>query len=962
MILFFCDLSFDKKLDIFLPSIYVNSPSSKVGYVDKKASEDVLMSLDFNKETADDHINYLLTINNELRPENIFRKFDKNPNTKKTLAELLKDAKFGFLILKYINAKIDTFLKIVSENGVPLSINLSRDKDFYNSQVYSNAYPLDLKLKFEKNENGLQYTMWFLCNDVTFYPSEKQITILLNDPAWLVFDRKLFRISDVNCNKIKPFLTKKHIDVTHKNVPVFFDTFVKDIVKKVDIEAVGFDVVSKTSFVSCALSVEHNFFKGNYQFDLLFDYDGHVFKSSQSKTRHSTIGAFAIEDITVINFKRNVSQENEMVGILKDVFNLVQLPTGLFDFDERYLGNKFDNIEFLINNKAKLHDCGFQIAKIVLNNKIISNIVNEIRVETIVISDWFDIKFSVKCGVHIFYFADLLKNIKEKNPFFELPDGTFFLIPNEWFSKYASLVCFSVPSNKTLRLPKSNFAILEDLQIEKVVFDVKKSNLVYQPSIMLKTDLRPYQQDGVHWLLNHYNNKLGACLADDMGLGKTLQTLALLVAVQEDLTNVKDNFQMDLFVQNAIRKDFLNTLIILPTSLIFNWVNETKKFAPHFRILQYIGKDRKMWHKKLDRYDVIFTSYATAAKDIAILKNYHFNYAILDESQQIKNKESLTFKALSQIRAKNKLALSGTPVENSLSDLWAQMQFINPNVLGSYHFFVDHFKNPIEKHHNQKALEELKKIVSPFILRRTKAEVLKDLPILTEQVIYCDLSELQKKWYETEKSKARNELLHSGAKQNKLHVLNVLMQLRQLSNHPKMVDSLTTISSGKFVQVISYIETLLRANQKVLIFSSFTKHLSIYEKWCKDTNIVFCKITGATSISNREVEVDKFQNSEDVKLFFISLKTGGIGLNLTKASYVLLLDPWWNPFAEQQAVSRAHRIGQENKVHAVRFISKTTIEEKIMELQNRKKMLSDSILDIDQMPIETIDNLDFLLS
>ena len=263
-----------------------------------------------------------------------------------------------------------------------------------------------------------------------------------------------------------------------------------------------------------------------------------------------------------------------------------------------------------------------------------------------------------------------------------------------------------------------------------------------------------YQIDGVKWLLKNHNLGLGVCLADDMGLGKTLQTLAALVNIQETLNAEIVGVPQDLFSIYEQKIEPLRALIVAPSSLVFNWYNEAQKFVPHFKRLQYIGNDRKLLAKKINKYDLIFTSYAVITRDIEILDKLNFRYLIIDESQQIKNRDSKVFKAISAIKTEHKLSLSGTPIENSLNDLWSQMQFINPDILGDFKFFTNYFKNPIEKQKNENRLVELKNIVNPFILRRTKEQVLDDLPQLTEQIIYCEMDEDQEKWYETEKSKA----------------------------------------------------------------------------------------------------------------------------------------------------------------------------------------------------------------
>ncbi|MFD2564199.1 DEAD/DEAH box helicase [Aquimarina rubra] len=520
--------------------------------------------------------------------------------------------------------------------------------------------------------------------------------------------------------------------------------------------------------------------------------------------------------------------------------------------------------------------------------------------------------------------------------------------------RFKKLADFGKVNDNSILVNKGNYTLLQDIVPPEELEITDTIDVAYQPCSKLKATLRPYQEEGVKWLVKHNQNQLGACLADDMGLGKTLQTIATLVFSKEQLipeTEVPKTIKLDLFSDPLEIKTYLKALIVLPSSLVFNWAQEILKFAPHLTITKYVGSDRKKIVPYLETYDIILTTYTTLSKDISILQKTTFTYLVTDESQQIKNKESKIFKAINKINAIHKISLSGTPIENSLSDLWSQMEFINPGILGSYPFFKDHFKIPIEKHQNEDRIKELKTLIDPFILRRTKEQVAKDLPELSEQIIYTEMLSAQEKTYESQKSAARNLLLGiDTVSSNKIHIINTLTKLRQLANHPKLLDTQTEEPSGKFKDVSSYLETLVKSNKKVLIFSSFVSHLNLYQEWCKSEGISFVSLTGQTKSSEREKIVHEFQENDSIPLFFISLKAGGVGLNLTKASYVVLLDPWWNPFIEKQAIARAHRIGQKNNVMVTRFITKNTIEEKILKLQEQKQHLSDEIIDINTIP------------
>jgi SNF2 family DNA or RNA helicase len=753
------------------------------------------------------------------------------------------------------------------------------------------------------------------------------------------------------------------VKIPSKLVPDYFEKFIKDIAKKVDITATGFEVITRETIHQCTLQLVHDFFKNSYFIGLLFEYDGFVFDATKPKNTHSEIDLKDLNNIQLMQFKRTDAEltYNEALldlGLSKNENNLFWLNQNTANQDA------FGTIQWAIENKEKLESLGFSLENLKIDGKKIDSNTVTIAFSNTIQNDWFDIKMTVVCDDFEFNFSELIPNIKNKNHLFALPNGNYFLIPTEWMTRYSAMAKLAKIKNGSIAVLKSNFAVFEDIPQLRQSLHVKQS-VQYQPSPLVKATLRPYQIEGVQWLLEHYNNGLGACLADDMGLGKTLQTLSTLVAVQEKLEFEKaENTQLDLFGNEIpVAKEYLKALIVLPSSLVFNWYNEARKFTPHFRRIQYVGQDRKLLSKKLAKYDLIFTSYAVVARDLSILEKYQFRYLILDESQYIKNKNSKIFKAINQLQTTHKISLSGTPIENSLDDLWSQMQFINPNILGSYAFFAEHYKFPIEKKQDENSLAELKTLVSPFILRRTKEQVLKDLPELSEQVFYCEMEPEQEKLYEEEKSKARNALLKTdGSGIDKINIINTLMRLRQLSNHPKMVDANSEMDSGKYMAVTRYLETLVQSNQKTIVFSSFVSNLEFYKKWSIENNIDFCELTGATPQKERAYQVQKFQEQEHSKLFFISLKAGGVGLNITKASYVLFLDPWWNPFAEKQGIGRAHRIGQLNKVNVIRFITKNTVEEKIIRLQENKKLLSDALLDEQHISPELEENLDFILT
>ncbi|WP_136669344.1 DEAD/DEAH box helicase [Flavobacterium sp. H122] len=952
------DLSWNEEEERFLPFLYIVDISKNPLYIYKTANEETLKSV---SKTLSKKEESLMALIHDLKKDSILKKLTKNKKIT-SLKQLKEDKTLKAILQDYLNRKLNALINITQKSEIPISINLNNRKDFYLNQVHFLDSVIKPQLHFSKNEEGINYTLSLLHKNEKTHPSECELIIINQFPCWVVINKQLIQITDIDSLKLKPFLKNKSIHIPKRMENEYFKKFINDIIKKVAIETEGFSVITKNEISGYSLKGSHDFLGKKYLLQIEFDYQGISFTSNQSKNQHSFIEFDNNETVSVIQYKRDFSKETIIEEKLISL-GLEKNRDGNFYAPDQT--DELASIEFVLEHLEALQSEGFNLENFQIDHKKIQLKKSTISLQSSEQADWFDLKMTIFCGNHQFPFSDIIPNIKNGNQWFLLPDDTYFIIPSMWMKTYGNIAQFGTKkTNGGISLPKSHYLNLNLNSVQLENETEAKQTLIYKPSPLLKATLRPYQIQGAQWLLNHYANGLGACLADDMGLGKTLQTLALLIAVQENEKNLAEpsSSEMDLFsLSQESQQEPLKTLVVVPSSLVFNWYNETKKFTPHFKCIKYIGNDRKVLAKKLTRYDVVFTSFAVLNRDISQLEKMPFRYLIVDESQQIKNRNSKIFKALNSLQAENKISLSGTPIENSLADLWSQMQFINPSILGEYAFFDQYFKKPIEKEKDESKIEELKNIINPYILRRTKNEVLKDLPELVEQVIVCEMNEEQEKHYEEEKSKARNYLLKLEESPSPIHILNVLLKLRQWSNHPRLAEKQSVFTSGKFDSVSSYLETLVKSKSKTLIFSSFVSHLELYEDWCRQNNISFCSLTGNTSSEERENSVRQFQTDNDTLFFFISLKAGGVGLNLTKASYIILLDPWWNPFAEKQAIARAHRIGQENKVNVIRFITQNTIEEKIIQLQEKKKELSESIIDESSIPENVMENLDFLL-
>ncbi|MFD1467463.1 SNF2-related protein [Hymenobacter caeli] len=402
------------------------------------------------------------------------------------------------------------------------------------------------------------------------------------------------------------------------------------------------------------------------------------------------------------------------------------------------------------------------------------------------------------------------------------------------------------------------------------------------------------------------------------------------------------------------------SLLALPTSLVYNWLNEAKKFTPGLRLLVYTGTYRTKDVGQFADYDVVLTSYGIVRLDAELLASYRFDYVILDESQAIKNPSSTTSQAVRQLRSRHRLILTGTPVENSTMDLWSQMSFINPGLLGTQAFFRKEFLKPIEQNRDEGRTRRLHALIKPFILRRHKEQVAKELPAKTEQLSYCEMTPEQAQAYEEAKSFYRNKILKNldehGAASTQFLLLQGLTRLRQMANHPHLADATYAHESGKLREVLRMVRNVVAEGHKVLVFSQFVQHLALVRAALDERQLPYAYLDGNTR--DRAGEVARFQETDALQIFLISLKAGGVGLNLTAADYVFLLDPWWNPAVEAQAVDRAHRIGQQRPVFVYKFITQHTVEEKILALQQRKLNLVSELIATDEAVIKTLTRAD----
>lgn len=776
--------------------------------------------------------------------------------------------------------------------------------------------------------------------------------LVCKGPAWMVLNGKLYGFEKyVDGKKLLPFLSKKFVVIPKNLEETYYNRFIAPLIASFDdVEANGFEInkneydpkpiLTLSELVSVHGSQAADLFdntatedksdeSGKIVFDLSFKYGKHRFQGRNRVPVSVTVERHE-KDYVFHRVTRKSDTEKNFLHTLQ------KLGLPMKDFNVAI--PKSEAFSWLNENRVNLLNLGFEVSQPQSNDKkyFVGKAVIEVEVKENI--DWFDIHARIKFGEFEIPFKELRKLILKKKVEFKLPNGEIAIIPEAWLTRYADLFALSETHGDKERpvLKKHHLNLVKELEegnLAKVHLSEKFRTLGSFSGIKsyplpegFNGELRPYQRAGYNWLrfLNEY--KLGGCLADDMGLGKTVQTLTMLLAEKE---------------ANAGP-----SLLIMPTSLIYNWEMEASKFTPALKVLNYTGTLRNKDVKRFEKYDIILTSYGITRLDSELLQKFYFNYIILDESQVIKNPSSNIAKAVRELKSRHKLVLTGTPLENTTMDLWSQMSFINPGILGTQSYFRQEFQVPIEKKGDEAKSKKLNAVIKPFVLRRHKSQVATELPAKVEYIQYSEMTPEQERKYEETKSYYRGKILDlidkEGMGNSRFMILEGLTKLRQLANHPRMIEPSYSGDSGKLEDITHMLENAMAEDHKVLVFSQFVKHLSLVQQYLKANKINYAYLDGGST--DRKEQVEKFNKDPKTKAFLISIKAGGLGLNLTEADYVFILDPWWNPAVEAQAVDRAHRIGQKRKVFTYKFITRNSVEEKILQLQQKKLKLTNDLI------------------
>ncbi|MEY3443401.1 MAG: hypothetical protein RLZZ519_1682 [Bacteroidota bacterium] len=873
----------------------------------------------------------------------------------------IEEAKFYIAISKFqatagarsAASNVDV-LKAIARNPLQLEVFYHKESGGTNLSAKSLApvllqvLPMEVKLTVVQKEPFFEVTGELWVKGKTFKLDE----VDLKFEHFILLGNTLNLVSDANTLRVMDFFRKHH----HKLLihPSKFEEFRKDILTKLEIKL---DV--NYSFVKTATPKqisEQGFDQKVEKIIYLTEEKNYVYITPVVKYGNVEIAVFSRQQIydtdangRAFKVERNNELEIQFTSVL--LRQHIEFEEQLEEHEYFYLHkSKFLDENWFIEVFEEWRNQGITILgfNALSKNKLNMN-KGKVSVQVSSDTDWFDAKVQVQFGNQNASLKQIHKSVKNKSKFVQLDDGTLGILPDEWMQKFADYFQSGEIEDESIVIPKSRFMEINELFGQEVLDAEAHNEIAFyiqkfqdfsgiQPVAVpaeFQGSLRDYQKQGLNWLnfLDEFN--FGACLADDMGLGKTIQIIALIL------------------LQRQKRKQNTN-LIVVPTSLLFNWQAEVAKFAPSIKIFTNYGGNKLKDAKEMDQYEIILTTYGMLNSDIELLRKYPFNYIILDESQAIKNPESQRYKLVRLLHSRNKIALTGTPFENNTYDIYGQLSFACPGLLGTKTYFKNIYSNPIDHHEDGSKSNRLQRIIHPFVLRRTKQQVAQELPDKTEMVLYCEMGPQQRKLYDDAAAEVREMLLHKNSKKRSDNISKPAMYfLKGLTKLRQICDSPNILADSNFEgEVSSKIEVLMEqissksTEHKILVFSQFVTMLDLIKKELQDRNIPFAYLTGQTK--NRAETVNLFQGNDSVRVFLISLKAGGIGLNLTEADYVYLVDPWWNPAVENQAIDRCYRIGQKKNVVAVKLICPGTVEEKIMLLQEKKFRLGSELIRTDE--------------
>lgn len=795
--------------------------------------------------------------------------------------------------------------------------------------------PIEIQISMQHGAEGLTLYAGYEQNG-QFIPIKEEVESITFNPVWLFMGNRLAQLQNASALQL---ISSFPIAIPNDQVDLFREQYFPLIAQSLPIKSdlVQYQDVHADAIPRLYLRDDNK--EKVLRATLKFGYGEY---DSPLAKDEPYILASVPDTWNLVRIHRQPEREEYFYQLLTDPSFRLKRAGSPHPYGTLELRARAHPYDFLVHSIPLLTQAGFEIyGEENLKLGRINRNTATLRVSISSGIDWFDLKTFVEFGDQQVNFHDIRKALKRGEHYIKLADGSIGQIPQEWLEKYKHLWGLAEETADGFRVSDLHLSLLDSLLEDDAAIQTPPDliqrrerfrhfeRIAPQPLPNGFTgELRPYQKHGYDWLHFLREYKFGGILTDDMGLGKTVQVLTYLQSLQEQAK-----------AESA-------ALLVVPKSLIANWQRESEKFTPSLKFLEYIGNFRNEDISIFDDYDVVITTYGTMLRDIEILHKYKFNHVILDESQAIKNPLAKSAKAARLLNAEHRIVMTGTPVENNTFELWSQFAFLNPGLLGSMDYFKSQFANPIESAGDEKSAELLRKLVYPFILRRTKEQVALELPPRTERIVYTDMDAAQKKFYAQTRERYRAELLglieSEGMNNARFKVLEGLLRLRQIAVHPALVDKKYKGEAPKFEVLLETLETLQAENHKALIFSQFVETLKLVRKELDGRKVKYMYLDGQTQ--KRQAKVDEFQNDPSIPFFLISLKAGGVGLNLTAADYVIHLDPWWNPAVEMQASDRAHRIGQTKPVFVYKIIARDTVEEKILQLQEKKRALVKNLI------------------
>jgi SNF2 family DNA or RNA helicase len=864
----------------------------------------------------------------------------------------IEDIHAALPLLKQIIQKIDASVHTYMETLAPWSVmNERKVSKSHLEEVRFSGQCFDIEFELGENDQFISLTAYVVCGENRHLLNDDAIRENTLGGYFFKSSGALFLVRNIATfamlQQLLPLPEKKMI-VAHRQT--FIDEFVLPVTENFKLRV---DESSNLRIKEIMPKIKKKklYLSGMGQFVLFKPFVSYA--KDQELNVLTGGGNVSIADKTVTTLKRDEEMEEAYIALIKSLHPKFkrQFPEEFFYLDVKDMMDNhwfFDAFEKLTQTKVEVlglkdqKNFKYHPSKPSINSSISSGV------------DWFDVSIEVKFGDIQVALKDIKKAVVRQDRYINLSDGSVGILPKEWHERLSKMFRHGEVRGDKLAISSRKFLIIDqlfeeidDLEIVKELAKrknkLKRFEQIEKVKVpkTIKAELRPYQKEGLNWLnfLNEFG--WGGILADDMGLGKTLQILTFI----------------------SSQKHKTPSLIVVPTTLMFNWENEINKFSPSLKVYFHYGVNRVKDTKVFKGHDLVITTYGMVANDIEWLKKFTFNYVILDESQAIKNPLSMRFKAVCVLSAKNKLTMTGTPIENNTFDLFAQMQFVNPGLLGTTKSFKEQYSQPIDKDANPERAAELRQLIRPFILRRTKEQVATELPPKMEDILYCTMEKEQRKVYDACRNKYRNLLMgkidDEGMAKSKIYIIEGLMKLRQICDSPRLLPGEEDYGSAsvKIEELLRNIEEKT-GNHKIVVFSQFVSMLGLIKKELDKDQVSYEYLDGKSSKKARQQSVDHFQSDESCRVFLISLKAGGTGLNLTAADYVFIVDPWWNPAVEEQAIDRTYRIGQDKKVFAYRMICKDTIEEKIMNYQQRKKAVAADIIQAEESFMKQLTSAD----